>query len=420
MTVRTASAAVLALLLTAAPGVLAQDAGTIRLRSTEGSTVTLAVAEERGYAAVPLSTLQGLGWSVAADAGAIALHGPVGTEVLLQTGSPFFRWDGEVLQAADAPYEGGGATMIPLQLLTDFLPRRLPELYDFDGPSRTLTVTASAFDRLALPTAGVDEGTRPVSDVEPPPADAPREVGLRTPSPYQGTRVVVIDAGHGGDDPGTMGSGGLSEKSVALGISRKLAEILGEEPGLEVHVTRDDDSLVPIWDRGAMATEVKGDRPGVFVSIHANSSPWRRQARGFETYFLSEARTEHERRVAAIENAPYRVEGVGPEDEPDLGFILRELRTLDDQHWSALLADLVQDELESFHPGPNRGVKQGLLAVLTNALMPSVLVEVGYLSNSEESRILGRESFQADAAAAIARAVLRFFERYPPGSGQGG
>ena len=145
-------------------------------------------------------------------------------------------------------------------------------------------------------------------------------------------------------------------------------------------------------------------------------------ANGFETYFLSEARTEHERRVAAIENAPLSFQGqdVDPEEEPDLGFILRELRNLDHQHWSALLAELVQDELSDFHPGPNRGVKQGVLAVLTNALMPSVLVEVGYLSNEAEGRMLGEQSFQQDSAEAIAEAILRFFERYPPGNGFGG
>ncbi len=81
---------------------------------------------------------------------------------------------------------------------------------------------------------------------------------------------------------------------------------------------------------------------------------------------------------------------------------------------------MVQDEMDDFHPGPNRGVKQGVLAVLTNALMPSVLVEVGYLSNDAEGRMLGEEKFQRDAAEAIAEAVIRFFERYPPGSGFGG
>lgn len=117
-------------------------------------------------------------------------------------------------------------------------------------------------------------------------------------------RVVVIDAGHGGADPGALGVGGVREKDVALGIALELAKRLRREPDLEVHLTRDSDTFVDIWDRGQIATNLKGDRPGVFISIHGNSFPEQRVTRGFETYFLSEARTDHERRVSAIENAP--------------------------------------------------------------------------------------------------------------------
>jgi N-acetylmuramoyl-L-alanine amidase len=234
--------------------------------------------------------------------------------------------------------------------------------------------------------------------------------------------VVIIDAGHGGEDPGALGPRGIREKDVALGIALELATILRRNPGLEVHMIRESDVFVDLWQRGEIATRLKGDKHGLFVSIHANSIQNQRSTRGFETYFLSEARTEHERRVAAIENAPLSLpgQGTGPVDEPDLDFILRELRNLDHQHWSNLLAELTQEELDEFHPGPNRGVKQGILAVLTNTLMPSVLVETGYLSHEEEGRLLGERSFQTNAARAIARAVERFFQRYPPGNSPAG
>jgi N-acetylmuramoyl-L-alanine amidase len=233
---------------------------------------------------------------------------------------------------------------------------------------------------------------------------------------------VIIDAGHGGEDPGAISARGVREKDVALAIALELATILRRNPGLEVHMIRDSDVFVDLWQRGEIATRLKGNGHGLFVSIHANSIPNQRSTRGFETYFLSEARTEHERRVAAIENAPLSIQGPGVdrENEPDLDFILRELRNLDHQHWSNLLAELTQDELEDFHPGPNRGVKQGVLAVLTNALMPSVLVETGYLSHEDEARLLGEHDFQRNAARAISRAVERFFERYPPGSASAG
>jgi len=226
---------------------------------------------------------------------------------------------------------------------------------------------------------------------------------------------VIIDAGHGGQDPGTISRSGLQEKTVALAVARVLARELERVPGLEVHLTRDSDVLVPLWERGSLATTRKGERPGVFISLHANA--FASNARGFETYFLSEARTDHEQRVAEIENAPlYTYEEVAQEDD-DLGFILRELRNLDHQHWSALLAEYIQEEVDVVHPGPNRGVKQGPLAVITNSLMPSVLVEIGYLSHPEEARLLGDPAFQERAGRAIAQAVTRFFERYPPGTG---
>jgi N-acetylmuramoyl-L-alanine amidase len=232
---------------------------------------------------------------------------------------------------------------------------------------------------------------------------------------------VVIDAGHGGRDPGAKGPGGTEEKRVALGIAETLARLLMEEPNLDVYLTRGKDELIPLWQRGEKATAWKGDRYGVFLSIHANALPNSRSTRGFETYFLSEARTEHERRVAALENAAVQFED--PESvaagDPDLSFILTELRNLDHQHWSALLAELIQTELGRFHPGPDRGVKQGPFAVITNALMPAVLLEVGFISNPEEERLLKDPGFQESAARAVAQALQVFFQRYPPVPGGG-
>jgi N-acetylmuramoyl-L-alanine amidase len=229
----------------------------------------------------------------------------------------------------------------------------------------------------------------------------------------------VIDPGHGGDDPGAIGSGGTREKDVALAMSLALAREFADDPGIEVRLTRDRDETVPLWSRGESATEWKGERPGVFVSIHANALPDRTGVRGFETYFLSEARDEHERRVAALENAPLEngpSRGGSASADPLLGAILQDLRTFDHQHWSADLANEVQRELSEFHPGPDRGVKQAPFAVITNSLMPSVLVEVGFITNPEEERLLSQQNFHRESAEAMARAIRRFFDRYPPGT----
>lgn len=418
----------------------AQGPPELTIERADGATRVRALDLEQGFAAVPIGLFEELGWAVAEVEGAIAMLGPHGVTLALTVGSPFFTWDDEVLQLADVPYRGGGQARVPIQLLADFLPRRLPELYTFDGSTLTLQA-AEAEDWSGTtvvqlrPDAQEPDAEDPAgqdSDAQLPSASTAAgagggrgggaAVGPGTADRYRGPRIVVVDAGHGGGDSGALGLRGIREKNVALGIARAIAELLEREPDFEVYLTREDDTFVPIWDRGDLATEWKGDRPGVFLSIHANSFPTRRSARGFETYFLAEARNDHERRVSAIENAPLSAGGqaVDPDEEPDLGFILRELKTLDHQHWSAMLAEMVQAEMAKFHPGPDRGVKQGVLAVLTNALMPSVLVEVGYLSNEDEGPLLGQPTFQDEAARSIARAVVRFFERYPPGSGTGG
>jgi N-acetylmuramoyl-L-alanine amidase len=380
-----------------------QQSPELNIERAGGDVSRAPISLDRGYAAVPLSLFGELGWTVVEEGNVVQVSVADDIVVALRVATPFFTWDGLVLQLADAPYRVGGAVFVPLQLLADFLPRRLPDLYEFDGGRSLL--------RAGDPVLTGDPQVE--ADIESDPVFTP-------PSEYEGVRVVIIDAGHGGADPGALGIGGIREKDVALGIALELADILRREPDLEVHLTRDDDTFVDLWDRGEIATNLKGDRSGLFISIHGNSFPEQRATRGFETYFLSEARTEHERRVSAIENAPLRLQGqtINPVDEPDLGFIFRELRNFDHQHWSALLAEIAQEELNEFHPGPNRGVKQGVLAVLTNTLMPSVLVEIGYLSNSDESRLLSEGSFQTEAADALARGVVRFFERYPPGSGR--
>lgn len=406
-----------------------EEVPAIRVEREDQSVETLPVTTEQGHAGVPLSALRDLGWTAEERDRHLVLSAGSRADVRLQLGSPFFHWDGQALQLVHAPYRDSEEIYLPLQVLTDFFPERLPEYYEYDAEARVLragdpsaTEDASARGRPADRDAPSDWTPRGEA-----PSRRTAEAGESEPPPTEtlvddGVRVVWIDAGHGGADPGAIGRRGVREKDIALAIARKVAARLDDASGIEVRMTRDDDGFVDLWQRGLMATEEKGERPGVFVSIHANSFPARRTTRGFETYFLSEARTEDERRVSAIENAPLSIRGRGVDAsrQSDLDFILRELRNFDHQHWSSLLAELVQEELGRFHPGPNRGVKQGPLAVLTNALMPSVLVEVGFVTNGDEARLLTEDEFQDRAASGIARAVERFLERYPPGEQRGG
>ena len=446
-----------------APG-SAQVGNSLLVQGPDDSALSLSVRRSRGYATVPHEALRQLGWVVEVEAPMLrARLGPDGPVVEFWLGSPLFHWDQELLQLVSPPFSDDGSVQIPLQFVVDFLPARASEAYAFSPGDGALTVLdpslwlGAGTDGRRLETAGDRVATRGgLSDATAPDRTERREdrssrdepsrdgpsmddpsgtdpSGSETERPSAPTlqqdleeaqdpekRVVVIDPGHGGSDPGTTGDGGRREKDIALAIGRYLERELRGDEDFEVYLTRDRDVLVPLWERGPRATLLKGDRHGVFISIHVNSSPSSPAIRGFETYFLSEARTEHERRVAAIENAPLQLEaeldGTDVEDM-DLSFIMRELRNLDHQHWSSLLAEGIQSELEDVHPGPNRGVKQGPFAVITNALMPAVLVEVGFISNREEERVLSRAEFQRGVAAALAQGVRDFFERYPPGQG---
>jgi N-acetylmuramoyl-L-alanine amidase len=421
------SALVLAAALVLAPRAAAAQA--LRLRAGD-AVAPVDVSTARGFSALPVSRLGVAGWRVERTLLGAILAGPEGVRVELRDGTPFLRWGATVMQLVHAPYFDGGELFVPLQLVTDLLPGRLPGDFAYDAGNMILTWTgaprptpvraASGQPRQEAPRPAA-EAPRPAVGAQPP-AEAPPRREPPAPARDPATRrVVVIDAGHGGEDPGTISRGGIREKNVALGVARAMAAELSKSDEFEVVMIRDDDTFVPLWDRGAQATTAKGERHGIFVSIHANSAAVRGSpARGFETYFLSEARTEHERRVAAIENAPLGVDAAPDGSGGDLGFILRELKNLDQQHWSSLLAEMVQQEVGHVHPGPDRGVKQAPLAVITNAIMPAVLVEIGYLSHPDEAKLVGEPAFQEEAGKALARAVTRFFQRYPPGSGGAG
>jgi N-acetylmuramoyl-L-alanine amidase len=389
----------------------AQDV--ILARSGQGEVVTLPLARHNGFPAVPAGALAPLGFRVSpAGEGGHQVILPGGELLLVLEDNPFVVLGGELLQLLHPPYRLGSELYLPRPLFEDLLPGRR---------SGSFRLENGEFRVSAQPPAPPPGGGR-----TPPPAE------IRAPSPAAPAvpdhvrvadtvrrRVVIIDPGHGGNEPGAVGPSGVMEKTIALGVALALADELRKNPSLEVHLTRDRDVAVPLWERGERATMLKGDDHAVFVSLHANSVGGRSAARGFETYFLAEARTEDARRVAALENAPLRPPGSSDDaDVLDAGLtsILNELRLLDHQHWSALLAEFVQQELSGFHPGPNRGVKQGPFAVLTNALMPSVLIELGFISNPEEERLMVRRDFQVESARAIAAAVERFFQRYPPGA----
>ena len=189
-------------------------------------------------------------------------------------------------------------------------------------------------------------------------------------------------------------------------------------------MTRTTDTLIALGDRGAVCTAACD----LFVSLHVNSLARRRgytEVRGFETFFLAEARTEDAARVARMENDAVRFE-TGESEGPraaGLDFILKDLQLNEHLRESARAAELVQKKLRTAHTGLDRGVKQAGFMVLTTARRPAILVELGYSTNPQDGRLLTARKTQRVMAAALADAVveyLRDYERKVGGGNAGG
>lgn len=218
---------------------------------------------------------------------------------------------------------------------------------------------------------------------------------------------IVIDPGHGGEDPGAIGPYGLKEKDVVLEIALKVREILKSDPQFEVILTRDKDIFIPLNERTEIANKVGAD---LFISIHANASP-NSYARGIETYILNWTDDEEAIRVAARENA-ISVEKM-KQLKGELGFILASLEREAKRDDSIRLAGYVHssmiENLKTAFSIHDNGVKQALFYVLVGAQMPSCLLEVSYISNPEEEKLLSDETYRMQIAQSIVDGIKNYF-----------
>ena len=317
-------------------------------------------------------------------------------------------------QLVDAPTIEDGKLLIPLQFVAEVVPAAIATGVVWDADRVELRVFSKVASRSSA---------RAPRAVNP---DQPRAAPRRS----QSSRWrVVVDAGHGGPDhgmSGPMGGGDFTiyEKDITLSIARRLGNRL-RTSGVTVIFTRTADTLIALSDRGKLANDAAGD---LFVSIHVNapSPSWKAPAaaRGFETYFLAEAKTEDARRVEEMENEATRFETPSGAHKGDaLSFIVTDMLQNEHLRESSDLAEVVQRHLAATHPGPSRGVKQAGFRVLVTAFMPSVLVEVGFGTNPAEARYLASEKGQEELAAAIAAATLEYLSRYErrvSGNGSGG
>ena len=226
--------------------------------------------------------------------------------------------------------------------------------------------------------------------------------------------TIAIDAGHGGKDPGALGKGGLREKEVTLDIARRLAALVKDRLGRKVILTRDKDVYIPLEERPFIAKSKGAD---LFVSIHVNANR-KRKARGIETYIQGLRASDTEAMAtAARENAMSTRRLSELKDE--LQKILKDLATDDKSEESLHLAHAVQGSLVSTVKQTQKKVvdlkvKRAFFYVLVNTQMPSILAEVGFISNAEEENLLRKEAYRQKLAEALFQGIKRYVESRDP------
>lgn len=254
------------------------------------------------------------------------------------------------------------------------------------------------------PNSDSAEFARSLLELEKTPATGARN-GSVSPSPGREGTLVVLDPGHGGEDRGAVGPASLFEKDVTLVVALETADLL-EEEGLDVFLSRDTDSFVPLADRVAMANSEGG---AVFVSLHVNASGNGRRT-GLETYVLSKSIDEAGRLLAQRENS-----ASGGGEPGDVQFIVGDLIQKGKLRSSEQLARMLEDSIAGalrknrYHVADN-GVKKGPFYVLVGTHMPSVLIEMGYIDSEKEVDLLADGEFRKTLARGIAEGIRSFLE----------
>jgi len=220
-------------------------------------------------------------------------------------------------------------------------------------------------------------------------------------------KIIVIDPGHGGVETGATGPTGLRETEAALDLARRVHRRLQRDRTLPVVLTRDEDRLIGLDERTAIANYNRAD---LFLSIHLNASP-RSTATGAETYFLSNDATDDDARtLAALENGAAGVsrDPIDEVTDRNLDLVLWDLAQNQYLAESSLLAERVQWHLNALPGTRNRGGRQAPFRVLMGATMPAVLVEAGFVSNIDEEERFRSMEYRSRVAEAIEAAVREF------------
>ena len=265
--------------------------------------------------------------------------------------------------------------------------------------------TPALLTPVSRPVAGPPAVTAPRKpDLQEPKAAARNSNGDRSLTRALGLKLgrVVLDPGHGGHDVGTHGPSGLYEKDLVLDVSQRLAALLEDRLGTEVLLTRPDDTYVPLEGRTKIANDAKAD---LFLSIHANSSPVK-SVTGVETYYLNFTTSRGALDLAARENA------TAESSIFDLKDVLEKIALKDKIDESREFASRLQTSLftltKSTTPAKNRGIKKAPFVVLIGAQMPSVLAEIGFLTNATDEALMRKTEHRQKIAEALYKGIAAY------------
>lgn len=304
------------------------------------------------------------------------------------------------IPARDSPAGTRPAAVLPVRQVPVF-----SDLRPAIPPAKQFAIARRA-ERISPPTDAAQHSAANALAVPALTAD-PIANGQRSMARILGLRVrrIVIDAGHGGHDSGTLGPGGIEEKDIALDVALRLGHLLHQRLGADIIYTRTTDVFVPLESRTAIANRSHAD---LFLSLHANSSA-DPQARGVETYFLNFTASPSALAVAARENA------VSNRSVYELSDLVRRITLSDKINESREFAGDVQQSLyaglASGNPGlKNRGVKQAPFMVLIGANMPSILAEISFLTNPADASELTQPTYRERLAEALYRGVARYVD----------
>ena len=311
-----------------------------------------------------------------------------GTQVVFSPENPFVVIDG-------VPYNMG----LPTVLDSEGLMVPMAGFFEaFALATNSQTVIAADTIKInQISTAGKSEDSG---------IDTSTQTNKPSSSPGRARKLIVIDPGHGGKDPGAIGPSGVREKDITLAIAKYLKSEL-QSRGYDVVLTRESDKFIPLSERSKLANKLHAD---MFISIHCNASK-SKSSHGTQGFYLSPAKTTEARATAALENKVLLME-----DNPiidnlnELQFIMADMVQSAYQRESSILAYIIEQNIARKTGLEPRGPEGAGFYVLYGTFMPAVLVETGFISNPQEEKFLSKPQNQRKIAEAIADGIDQFFE----------